>query len=69
MIATLVLFAAAMQHAAVERAAARIELAQYCAAVERRAQHREVDRVQPVSILEPELARAQHLRDLARLVQ
>lgn len=49
-------------------AADRIRQAQYCAAVERRAQHREVSRAQAVSQLEPELAAAQHERDIERLV-
>jgi hypothetical protein len=35
-----------------ERAAARIHQAQYCAAVERRAQHREIERVQPMATVE-----------------
>jgi hypothetical protein len=48
----------ALQLAQAPRAAERIQQAQYCAAVERRAQHREVERVQPVSQLEPELAAA-----------
>lgn len=47
-------------------AADRIRQAQYCAAVERRAQ--QWQRAQPLSQLEPELARAQHLRAIARLV-
>ncbi|MCL5745318.1 MAG: hypothetical protein M1541_15560 [Acidobacteria bacterium] len=45
----ILLAAAAADHADAQRAALRIQQAQYCAAVERRAQHREVERVQPMA--------------------
>lgn len=60
--------AAASDQANAQRAAERIHHAQYCAAVEQRAQHRDIERVQPVSHLEPELAAAQHKAELDRLV-
>jgi hypothetical protein len=50
------------------RAAERIRQAQYCAAVERRAQHREIERVQPVSHLTPEEDIAKRRAELDRLV-
>jgi hypothetical protein len=46
------------QLAQAQRAAERIQQAQYCAAVELRAQHREIVQAQPVSHLEPELVEA-----------
>jgi hypothetical protein len=49
-------FAASPRQAEEKHAADRIQQAQYCAAVELRAQHRDIERVQPVSHLEPELA-------------
>jgi hypothetical protein len=69
---TIVLLAAASQpnrpEQATDRAALRIRQAQYCAAVEVRAQHREVELVQPVSRLEPELEAAQRRAAMDRLV-
>ncbi len=59
----------ALQQAEGQRAAARIQQARYCAAVEVRAQHREVERVQPVSPLEPGIAVAQHKLEIDRLLQ
>jgi TonB family protein len=52
-----------------QRAGERVQQAQYCAAVERRAQHREIARVQALSELELELAAAQHAREIARLIE
>jgi hypothetical protein len=46
----------------------RIEQAQYCAAVEARAQHREVSRAQPASHLEPELEAASRYAAGDRLI-
>jgi hypothetical protein len=48
--------------------AERIQQAQYCAAAEARAQHREVDRVQPESHLTPAEQAANHKAQLDRLV-
>ncbi len=45
----ILLAAAALDHVEAERAADRIKQAQYCAALERRAQHREIERVQPMA--------------------
>jgi len=64
----LLAIAAASDEANAQRAAERIHQAQYCAAVEQRAQHRDIERVQPVSHLEPELAAANHKAELDRLV-
>jgi hypothetical protein len=50
------------------RVAERIQFAQACVMLEQRAQHREIEHVQQVSLLEPELAAAEHQRSLARLV-
>ena len=56
------------QQTETQRAAERIQQAQYCAAVEARAQHREVDRVQPESHLTPADEAANHKAELDRLV-
>jgi hypothetical protein len=67
----LALFAAAAavaQQPEPQRAAERIQQAQYIAAIERRAQHREIERVQPVSRLEPGVAATQRKAQLDRLV-
>src|ERR1017187_3133394 len=61
-------FAASPRQAEEKHAADRIQQAQYCAAVELRAQHRDIERVQPVSHLEPELAGAQRKAEVGRLV-
>lgn len=53
----ILLAAAALDHVEAERAAERIQRARYCAAVERRAQHREVDRVQPLATADVKSAR------------
>lgn len=45
----ILLAAAALDRVDEERAATRIQQAQYCAAVEQRAQHREVERIQPMA--------------------
>jgi hypothetical protein len=66
--AVFVTAAFAQQKTDPERAAERIHQAQYAAAVERRAQHREIERVQPASLLEPELATAQRKARADRLV-
>jgi hypothetical protein len=54
-ILTISLFVASvLQQREAERAAESIHLAQYGAGVEQRAQHREIERVQPKSYLTPE---------------
>ena len=74
---TFILLAAAMvDHVDAERAAARIQQAQYRAAVERRAQHREIERVQSVTTADVKAAhdlsdaeRAQLRQGLERLAR
>jgi hypothetical protein len=66
-VAVLLAAAAALQ-AQSQRAAERIQQAQYCAAVEARAQYREVNRVQPQSHLTPAEEAANHKAELDRLV-
>ena len=65
---TFALLAAATVVQQAQRADERIQQAQYCAAVEARAQHREVDRVQPESHLTPAEQAANHKAQLDRLV-
>ena len=60
--------AAIAQQSEPQRTAERIRQAQYCAAVERRAQHREIERVQPVSHLTPEEGIAKRRSEVDRLV-
>jgi hypothetical protein len=50
---TILLLLHAMQSEAGRQAEQRIKQAQYCAAVEARAQHREIERAQPASHLAP----------------
>jgi hypothetical protein len=61
-------FAALPRQAEDKHAADRIQQAQYCAAVELRAQHRDIERVQPVSHLEPELDAARRKAEVGRLI-
>lgn len=69
-ILTLVTFAASvLQQKEAERAAERIQQAQYCAAVEQRAQNREIERVQPKSHLTPEEEAAARKARWDRLVK
>lgn len=56
------------QESEVQRAGERIRQAQYVAAVERRAQHREIERVQPVSHLTPAEEIARRKAEVDRLV-
>ena len=60
--------ASRQQQPEAHRAAERIQQAQYCAAIDARSQPREIERVQAVSRLEPELAAAQRRAELDRLV-
>jgi hypothetical protein len=53
----ILLAAGALDRVDAERAGARIQEAQYCSAVERRAQHREIDRVQPTAAAHPTTGR------------
>lgn len=64
----LLFFAAVVQNTETERAAERIRQAQYCAMVTARAQHREIERVQPVSHLTPAEERANRQAELDRLI-
>jgi hypothetical protein len=50
---TIILLLHTLQSEAGRQAEQRIKQAQYCAAVEARAQHREIERIQPVSHLTP----------------
>ena len=50
---TIIVLLHAMQSDAGRQAEQRIKQAQYCAAVEARAQHREIERAQPASHLTP----------------
>ena len=50
---TIILLLHTMQSKAGTQAEQRIKQAQYCAAVEARAQHREIERAQPASHLTP----------------
>ena len=52
-----------------ERAAARIQRAQYCAAVEQRAQRREIERVPPMATADVKAARDLSGEERARLRQ
>jgi hypothetical protein len=65
---TLVLLAAALQPTPSQGAAERIRQSQYGAAVEARAQYREVNRVQPETHLTPAEQAANHKAELDRLV-
>jgi hypothetical protein len=67
-IVLILLAKAAAEQQEVERAGERIRLAQTVQAMERRAQHREVERVQPVSRLTPEEERANQKAQADRLV-
>jgi hypothetical protein len=58
MISPLIIPLLLTRQADADRAERRIKQAQYCEAVEARAQHREIERVQPQSHLEPEYDRA-----------
>lgn len=64
----LVLLAVAVAQQENGRAAERIKQAQYCAMVTARAQHREVERVQPASHLTEGEARANRKAELDKLV-
>jgi hypothetical protein len=72
----ILLAAGALDRVDAERAAARIQQAQYCAAVERRAQHREIEQLQPMATADVKPAhdlsddeRSQLRQALARLAR
>jgi hypothetical protein len=68
MISPLIIPLLLTRQADADRAERRIKQAQYCEAVEARAQHREIERVQPQSHLEPEYDRANRKSAADRLI-